>query len=462
MRHSGLDPESSSFESIKFTRFRIESGMTEKHPFRLFAWPSSLGALFSLWILLIQPAFAADFDIYQSDFTPLQIAWQAIPAKDGSASPTAHLIDQVVRNDLVNSQSFKALEPISFLATAQSVIAHIDYADWRIIGADIVAICQAQIRSDGTHWVLRIHDPFRNQQLASTDIRVQGQAPRQLAHRIANFIYQTVIKVPGHFDSHILYVHKHGDFSDLIYMDQDGANRQTVGRNFTLLLSPDWSPDNRQVALNTYVGNRPRLELFDLADGKRTTFGQFRGLNSTPEFSADGRFIAATLSMHGDPDIHIYDIKKRNWHQLTHAKAVDTTPTWSPDGQWIAFASSRAGGNPQIFRKNIKTGKVLRVSTVGNYNTSPSWSPRGDRIALITRKDWAYALATIKPDGSDIHYLVTGKRVESPSWSKNGQMLIYSAENDGVRRLYRIPSWGGHSQPITPANQDASDGAWSH
>ena len=101
------------------------------------------------------------------------------------------------------------------------------------------------------------------------------------------------------------------------------------------------------------------------------------------------------------------------------------------------------------------------MSTVGEYNSSPAWSPRGDRIALITRKGWSYALATVRPDGGDIRYLVTGRRIESPSWSKNGQMLIYSAENDGIRRLYRILAWGVRSRPITPAGYDASDGAWS-
>ncbi|MDX8410044.1 MAG: Tol-Pal system beta propeller repeat protein TolB [Mariprofundales bacterium] len=420
-----------------------------------------------LWFTLSSSgASAAEFNIYQSDFTPLQIAWQTIPAQDGSASTAAALIDRVVRNDLVTSQSFSALEPISFLASAQSALTAIDYADWRIIGADIVALCRPQAAANGkpdnSRWLLQIHDPFRNKQLASTTIVSHGESQRQLAHRIANFIYRTVIGVPGHFDSHILFVHKHGDYSDLIYMDQDGANRQVIGRNFTLLLSPDWSADNQQVALNTYVGNRPRLEIFNLNDGKRSVFGRFKGLNSTPEFSPSGQYIAATLSLHDNPDIHIYDLKTRRWRRFTHSPGIDTTPTWSPDGKWIAFASSRAGGNPQVFRKNVKSGKVLRVSIKGSYNSSPAWSPRGDRIALITRKDWAYALATVKPDGSDIRYLVTGKRVESPSWSKNGQMLTYSAENDGIRRLYSIPAWGGHAHPITAANRDASDGAWSH
>jgi TolB protein len=40
-------------------------------------------------------------------------------------------------------------------------------------------------------------------------------------------------------------------------------------------------------------------------------------------------------------------------------------------------------------------------------------------------------------------------------------MLLYSAENSGIRRIYRIPSWGGKAEPITAGNIDASDPAWS-
>ncbi|MDX8412711.1 MAG: Tol-Pal system beta propeller repeat protein TolB [Mariprofundales bacterium] len=410
---------------------------------------------------LITP-YAANFDIYQSGFTPMQIAWQCVDDGSKSGAATANTIDRVVRHDLISSQSFRALEPISFLATTQDAFRRMDYADWRIIGADIIAICQLKKVGGQTTWQLQIHDPFRNKQLAAINLTNLPNAPRQLAHQIANYIYRSVIGVPGHFDSHLLFVHKHGDRSDLVYMDQDGANRQIIGRNFTLLLSPDWSPNNQLVALNTYVGNRPRLETFRLQDGKRSAFGHFKGLNSTPEFSPDGKWIAATLSKSGNSDIHLYNIKSKKWHQFTHSKAIDTTPTWSPDSQWIAFASSRAGGNPQIYRKNIKTGKVLRVSTQGNYNSSPAWSPRGDRIAIISHKNWAFALATINPDGSDIRYLVTGARIESPAWSKNGQMLSYSAENDGIRRVYQIPAWGGHQVAMTAANLDASDAVWSH
>ncbi len=403
--------------------------------------------------------FAVEFDVYQSEYRPLQLALVVDGYAESQSEETK--LYQIIKNDLISSQSFSTLDPLSFIADANTTLQKIEYADWRIIGADVVTACLLIQTESGWQAEVQVHDPFRGKHLASRTFNGEANEFRSLAHQVSDFIYHTIIGVQGHFNSQVLYVKKRGDHADLIYMDQDGSNRQPVGKNFTLLLSPDWAPDGQHVALNTYVGNRPRLETFDLATGKRSAFGSFKGLNSTPEYSPDGRFIAAALSYTGNTEIHIYDIKKGTWRQFTHHSGIDTTPTWSPDGTWIAFTSNR-NGTPQIYRKRLSGGKAERISLKGNYNTSPVWAPHGDRIAFITQKNWKYALATVHIDGSGLRYLVTGQRVESPSWSPNGQMLLYSAENGGARRIYRIPAWGGNAVAITPANIDASDAAWSH
>ncbi len=412
--------------------------------------------LFSFFISL--QSQAAEFDIYQSTYKPLRVA---LVLEAGEIPPDKQsLVYGVMKNDLTSSQSFATIDPMAFLSTLQESWGEVEYGDWRIIGADIVALCKLTETETGWRAEIKVHDPFRSKLLASVAVESTQQGLRVLAHRLANQIYSAALGIPGYFTSHILYVQKRDDFSDLVYMDQDGANNQDVGKNFTLLLSPDWSPDGRQVALNTYVGNRPKLEFFDLRTGARTPFGSFKGLNSTPEFSPDGRYVAATLSHTGNTDIHIYDIKAGRWSRFTNHSSIDTTPTWSPDGKWIAFVSNRSG-NPQVYRKRVSGGAVQLVSTQGSYNTSPAWSPMGDRIAMISLKNWSYAVATVRSDGQDIRYLATGDRVESPSWSPNGQMLLYSAEKHGSRRVYRVPSWGGREEPITPPNIDASDAAWS-
>ncbi|PJA33316.1 MAG: Tol-Pal system beta propeller repeat protein TolB [Zetaproteobacteria bacterium CG_4_9_14_3_um_filter_53_7] len=415
-------------------------------------------SVFLLTFFISFSSQAAEFDIYQSTYKPLQVAL-VLEAAEAPATKKS-LVYGVIKNDLTSSQSFATIDPMAFLSTMQDSWDKTEYGDWRIIGADILALCKMSETATGWRAEIKVHDPFRSKLLASVVVEGTPDALRMLAHRVADQIYSAALGIPGYFTSHILYVEKRGDFSDLVYMDQDGANNQSVGKNFTLLLSPDWSPDGQQVALNTYVGNHPRLEFFNLRSGARTAFGNFKGLNSTPEFSPDGRYVAATLSHTGNTDIHIYDIKAGTWSRFTDHKDIDTTPTWSPDGKWIAFVSNRSG-QPQVYRKKVSGGKVELVSTSGSYNTSPAWSPSGDRIAMISLKNWSYAVATVRPDGQDIRYLATGKRVESPSWSPNGQMLLFSAEPQGARRIYRVPSWGGRVEPITSPAIDASDAAWS-
>ena len=311
--------------------------------------------LFIPLLLISNFACAVEFDIYQSDYKPLNIALMVDASPEQMKQQS--LLQNVIGKDLESSQSFHALNAAGFLASPDEAFQQVEYDDWRIIGADVLALCKLREKDGLWHVDLQVHQPFRGKELLKQSFEIKKEALRNLAHQLSNHIYQAVLNIPGHFSSQILYVTKHGGKSDLMYMDQDGYNLQPVGTDFTLLLSPDWSPDGRFVALNTYVGNRPRLETFDLVTGKRNAFGSFNGLNSTPEYSPDGRFIAATLSWTGNSDIHIYDIKSKKWRQFTSDRGIDTTPTWSTDGKWIAFASSRSG-SPQIYRKALAGGNA--------------------------------------------------------------------------------------------------------
>lgn len=414
--------------------------------------------LLALLTLLPFTAPAAEFEIFQAGYHPLKLAWMS--DAEGVDAADLKLLHDIVANDLQSSKSFVVLNPFSYLADISQVRQKLDYGDWRIIGTDILAL--AHLKRFGNHWTvdIEVHDPFRNKLLSKTSLSYDSTAQRPLGHAIANHIYRAATGIPGFFDTHILYVSKHGRTADLVYMDQDGANRQLVGKNFTLLLSPDLSPDNNLLALNTYVGNHPRLETFDLSSGKRSTFGDFKGLNSTPAWSPDGRYIAATLSYTGYTQIHLYDTQTGRWRQLTHHKGIDTSPSWSPDGESIVFTSDRSG-TPQIWKIRLSDSHIERVSNEGPYNTSPIWSPTGDRIAYIALKNWQYALATMRPDGSDVQYLVSGGQVDTPAWAPNGQMLLFSRTISGVRRLYRVPSWGGEADAISGPLEDASDPVWS-
>ncbi|MDX8380542.1 MAG: DPP IV N-terminal domain-containing protein [Ghiorsea sp.] len=409
--------------------------------------------------LVFGKAYAVEFEVYQSSYKPLNLAF-LIASQDGYASQVKQLNKTIVQ-DLDASRSFKSLDPLSYLVSAQDALKHIDYADWRIIGVDLVVVASLHKQEHG--WVadIQIHNPFSEKLLVQQNIEQHDESiGRDFAHRIADYIYHQQTGLPSYFTSQIVFTHKNKTTTDLMMMDHDGENLQAVGKGFDLLLSPDLSPNRKTIVLNTYVNSRPRLEFFTIQGGSRKSFAQFKGLNSTPEFSPDGKLVAAALSYTGNSEIHIYDIENKKWKQFTHNKGIDTTPTWSPDGKWIAFTSNR-NGTPQIYRKSVATGEVKRISLEANYNTSPVWAPIGDRIAFVTKKDWEYAVATVHIDGTGLRYLATGQRIESPTWSPNGQMLLYSAEEYKKKHIYNVPVWGGEAKRITPRNMDASDPTWS-
>lgn len=409
-------------------------------------------------LLLTSKALAVEFEVYQSSYKPLNMAF-LMASQDTYAAQAAYLT-QIITQDLDASRSLKSLDPLSFLVDADEAMKSVDYTDWRMIGADLLVLTQLRKVKKGWEVDIQLHNPFRQKLLVKQIIAQHDErVDRFFAHRIADYIYNQQTGLPGYFTSQIVFVQRHKNSSDLMMMDHDGANLSTIKQGFTLLLSPDLSPDRRKVAFNTYVNHRPRLEFLDIQFGHRQQFAAFKGLNSTPEFSPDGRFVAATLSYTGNSEIHIYDIAEKTWKQFTFNPAIDTTPTWSPDGKWIAFTSNRSG-SPQIYRKPLAGGKAIRVSLDASYNTSPVWAPIGDRIAYVTKKDWEYAIATVHIDGSGLRYLATGKRIESPTWSPNGQMILYSAEADGKRHIYNVPIWGGEAKRITPSHMDASDPTW--
>ncbi|MDQ7057000.1 MAG: hypothetical protein Q9N62_00460 [Ghiorsea sp.] len=63
-------------------------------------------------------------------------------------------------------------------------------------------------------------------------------------------------------------------------------------------------------------------------------------------------------------------------------------------------------------------------------------------------------------DGSGLRYLATGQRIESPTWSPNGQMILYAAEEHGQKSIYNVPIWGGEAKRMTPQHFNASDPTW--
>jgi TolB protein len=167
-----------------------------------------------------------------------------------------------------------------------------------------------------------------------------------------------------------------------------------------------------------------------------------------------------TLSRTGNPEIYIREMATGRLTQLTQHWAIDTEPVWAPDGKYIYFTSDR-GGKPQIYRVPPTGGKSERVTLEGDYNARASIAPDGSRIAVAhgTRNEYRIAIWDIETERFTV--LTPGVLDESPSFAPNGSMVLY-ATREGTRGvLFAVSADGSVRQRLILSEGDVREPAWS-
>ena len=127
-------------------------------------------------------------------------------------------------------------------------------------------------------------------------------------------------------------------------------------------------------------------------------------------------------------------------------------PSWSVDGR-IAFGMSGA-----IWTINPDGTALKQLTPTGLYAV-PKWSRDGTRLVYIkgsaNSSGTAYDIVVTRADGTDPRTLVTGGNNLNPSWSPDGQFILYEhlelGEPAGPKcTLLKVPSSGGASVLLTP------------
>ncbi len=244
---------------------------------------------------------------------------------------------------------------------------------------------------------------------------------------------------------------RNGEWGDVYVVGARGGSLRRIARRAA---SPAWSPDGRQLALNTGEGFRrlpgapvlvpvpvygpswapdgQRLvgmtgegiwvSIFDLRTRQQERIYEDEGAGSpgmfSPDWSPNGRLIAMAYEFGGNFGIALFNVADRRFaRDWSSMNAVDN-PSWSPGGGWIAFDTDTGAGKPErsaiyVARAN-GTGRRLLVRN----GHSPAWSPDGKMIAFVravTRTN--SEIFVINVNGSGILRLtkLPGPE-EAPSW----------------------------------------------
>lgn len=369
----------------------------------------------------------------------------------------------IVESDLNRSGRFTSASQ-NLPATAS--LNQVQAGDWQTAGVPYVVVGQMKAVDANTFEIhYQLYDVQKQQYLLNEVLTVPRSRVRQAGHLISDTIYQALTGIAGDFSGRIAYVLRNqatpAQRYTLQIADTDGEQPKTVLSSRDPILSPAWTPDAKKIAYVSFETKRPAIYLQDLATGQREVLASFRGLNGAPSFSPDGKSMLFTASMHGNPEVYQMDLSTRQVQRMTNDSAIDTEARYSPDGKSFIFTSDR-GGSPQIYRYSFDNSSVKRLTFKGAFNARGTLSADGKKIALVHRPSGSNYKVAIQDINTGITNILTSTSLdESPSFSPNGQMVVY-ATREGNRGLLSVMSTDGRFRMNLPSEQgEVREPAWA-
>lgn len=275
----------------------------------------------------------------------------------------------------------------------------------------------------------------------------------------------------------IVFMSKRDGNAEIYVMNPDGSEQVNLTRHPAADYHPVWSPNGKQILFSSDRDGIFDLYLMD-ADGTnvRKVFGSSK-YRIDPTWSPDGKRIAYTQGEprkaklqfglrfvpYADLTLCVAALNGGSVEKLTDG----FMPSWSPDGREIAFVVGGRESTPLgIFDLQRRTRKILLLKEMP-WIFDPNWSPQGDKITfaklegaefdgqgfLVSRKGTIY---TVDSDGKGLHQITDEHSSYNPTWSPDGNELIYNARAGVFSQLFKMDLNSGDPTQLTHDGSNSS------
>jgi Tol biopolymer transport system component len=216
-----------------------------------------------------------------------------------------------------------------------------------------------------------------------------------------------------------------------------------------------FSGHNGRIAYVQTVAGQPQIFTMAANGRDRKQVTNVPGGATAPDWSRDGNTLAFSA---GGSIIDTADAAGGGIRGIT-ADIDALEPSWSPDGSQLAVTGVQYTPTGQIETSSIY---VLHADGSGQQRivdgSNPVWSPNGSWILYRptdATSDFCPGILAVRPDGSDLHYVVSNYRDDTgncsgggsdPSVSPDGKRVVYVAANG--RDLYKVSIYGGTARKL--------------
>lgn len=325
-------------------------------------------------------------------------------------------------------------------------------SDWKNLGADFAVLGHFESNSNSISLELRLLDVAANKVILGKSYSGKMNQKREMLYRFCDTVMEDLTGSKGLAGSQICFVSqdKNTKRTEVFVADILGRSLRQITRHKNLVVSPRFHPDGNHLSYTSYHTGNQNLYITDLRQNKTTrVLSQRRGMNLAPAWAPNGNHFILTLSYKGNPDLYRLNKQGQVLEQLTGKSGINVSASYSPDGKKVVFVSDRFG-SPQLFLMDVKTRKTQRLTFEGSENAEPSWHPREDLIVYSSLRNGVYQICTKRPKlGEEAKQVTTDlSHHESPSWSPDGNQIIFSKQDGRQHKIYAMMKNGSYQRKL--------------
>ncbi len=223
-----------------------------------------------------------------------------------------------------------------------------------------------------------------------------------------------------------------------------------------------YSPDGNFVAVFARTERTRSLLLLDVRKGgiaRRVDIELPVDQATQPAYTPDGRGVAFQAVANGQFDIYLLDLETGSIRNLTDDEAYDAAPTFSPDGSLLVYTSSRGGAGKLVSLDLADPTRREQLTFGEGEDEGAAFSPDGERLYFASdREDGVFDIYRLDLDTRDLTrltYVVGAALNPVPGVTPEGERVGFQGYSNGVWGLYGADATQGENvgRSVPPEEQ---------
>ena len=326
------------------------------------------------------------------------------------------------------------------------------WENWQLSGADFLLFNNYTLAEGQVQLKVAFYNVNLRKAVFKRKYTVPSTHTEQLINRFSNDIVQRLSGRKGVFETSIASIRTVSKRNkELFVMKWNGKDAERLTFHRSIVLSPVWFPNGKQIAYTAFVFNKKLkkrqavLLSYERKSRLIKVLSKRQGANLGADFLSNGKSLFVTLGMgRGLMDIFKLNISSSKVIPLTNGPpgTINVEPTINSRGNRIAFSSNRSG-KAHIYTMTPAGRDLQQLTFVGHYNATPDWSPFQDKLVFSGQDGGHFDIFMMNGDGSGLKRLThlkkaNGRRAncESPSFSPDGRFIVFSSDVTGTYQLY--------------------------